>query len=165
MTIYKQCRVCQVTQPSTQFYKRARSKDGLQSTCKKCMNKASYNSRRKTYGDPVKTLKRKQRQLQRKYGLTAEEYDGLLDVADGRCPICRKETRKLVVDHDHTTGKVRGLICAGCNTGLGFFEDSVDSLTNAILYLERQDSRSSSIWGQPASQFSEMGLPFGGKVE
>lgn len=76
----------------------------------------------------------------RKYGLTAEEYKQLIDKQDGKCAICgasigNTEGDRLYVDHDHATGKVRGLLCSNCNLGLGKFQDSVQLLQKAILYL------------------------------
>lgn len=76
----------------------------------------------------------------RKYGLTAEEYKQLIDKQGGKCAICganigNAEGDRLYVDHDHATGKVRGLLCTNCNLGLGKFQDSVQLLQKAILYL------------------------------
>lgn len=73
----------------------------------------------------------RRRHLERRFGLTQEHYDALLLAQNGRCAICRKpETRNgssgklapLSVDHDHVTGKVRGLLCGSCNYALGTFE-------------------------------------------
>jgi len=59
----------------------------------------------------------RERYLQKKYGLTLTDYDGMLTRQDGLCAICRKPPKKirLAVDHDHKTGKVRGLLCGFCN--------------------------------------------------
>ena len=59
--------------------------------------------------------------LCRRYGIGIEEYDAMVAAQDGRCLICDRE-RKLVVDHEHETGRVRGLLCITCNSQLGFFE-------------------------------------------
>jgi hypothetical protein len=77
--------------------------------------------------------------LQRKYGLTVADYEALLVAQSGRCAICRKKPEKvrLAVDHDHVTGKVRGLLCTCCNTALGKFNDDVNLFQTAIDYLER----------------------------
>ena len=58
---------------------------------------------------------------QYKYGITEDEYTAMLEAQEGRCAICNLE-RKLVIDHDHKTGKVRGLLCKPCNAMLGPFE-------------------------------------------
>jgi hypothetical protein len=73
--------------------------------------------------------------LLRKYGLTTQEYDALVKAQDGCCAICFTRTTRLVVDHNHETGLVRGLLCSPCNTGLGHFKDSVERLKEAINYL------------------------------
>jgi hypothetical protein len=63
----------------------------------------------------------------------------LLSAQDGRCAICGAErgTRRLAIDHDHTTGFIRGLLCVRCNTGLGSFRDDPELLRKAIEYLDR----------------------------
>lgn len=58
------------------------------------------------------------------------------DTQNGGCAICGRVT-KLVVDHDHETNRVRGLLCSTCNTGLGKLGDNVENLRKAIVYLER----------------------------
>lgn len=75
------------------------------------------------------------------YGLTLEAFDVLFAVQDGRCAICRGllfRDRKTHVDHDHATERVRGLLCHGCNIGLGSFCDSPDTLVAAAKYLRER---------------------------
>lgn len=75
----------------------------------------------------------------KKFGLTPEQYDGRLKAQKGRCAICGRIPpigRRLAVDHDHKTGKVRGLLCGQCNVALGLFEDNARYLTYAIGYLK-----------------------------
>lgn len=90
---------------------------------------------------PENLERRKFRRLYAEYGLTKTGYEDLLKAQAGGCAICgRKDSakgRKLAVDHDHITGKVRGLLCANHNIGLGKFGDSEQLLTRAILYLIR----------------------------
>ena len=71
----------------------------------------------------------------RKYGLEPAEFFRLLHEAGGRCQVCGDETASLHVDHDHQTGKVRGLLCSHCNLGIGHFRDDPDRLRAAIAYL------------------------------
>lgn len=84
-------------------------------------------------------------ELKRDYNITLTEYNNLLKKQDYTCAICRQvEIRKidnklvvLSVDHNHKTGKIRGLLCSNCNNGLGRFRDNINTLQNAIEYLKR----------------------------
>lgn len=72
--------------------------------------------------------------------MTPEQFDAMLVAQDGVCAICQRTCamgRSLSVDHDHQTGMVRGLLCAGCNVALGRFEDDVERLEAAIRYLRQ----------------------------
>jgi hypothetical protein len=73
------------------------------------------------------------------YGITLEQYETMLKHQNGKCQICRKESkgRRLAIDHDHVTGIVRGLLCVGCNTLIGKLLDSPMRVRNVIRYLER----------------------------
>jgi hypothetical protein len=75
----------------------------------------------------------------KKYGLTKEQFDQMFEVQKGLCAICKFDLLKgiygVAVDHDHVTGKVRGLLCHPCNRGLGQFQDSENLLEQAIHYL------------------------------
>jgi hypothetical protein len=73
------------------------------------------------------------------YGLTIAAYDSMLAGQEGVCAICGRPSgkRRPAVDHDHATGKVRGLLCGRCNQGLGYFGDAPDRLRLAVAYLER----------------------------
>jgi hypothetical protein len=71
------------------------------------------------------------------YGLTKEARDKLREQQDHKCGICRQGA-KLVVDHNHENGHVRGLLCDKCNMGLGLFRDSPDILLAAAAYLRPQ---------------------------
>ena len=74
-----------------------------------------------------------------KYGLSETDYDELLESQHGVCAICGTgpNGENLAVDHCHESGKVRGLLCQSCNTGLGRFRDNTDFLANAIEYLKQ----------------------------
>lgn len=79
----------------------------------------------------------KAKQRARRYGITEQEVDKLYRQQNGRCAICRnKPIRALGVDHCHSSGTIRGLLCENCNRGLGLFKDNVRSLQKAITYLE-----------------------------
>ena len=79
--------------------------------------------------------------LKRKYNITLLDFDNLLKEQSFLCKICltdltKLSTNKVVVDHCHTSGKVRGVLCSMCNFGLGHFKDNPQSLENAINYLK-----------------------------
>jgi hypothetical protein len=78
--------------------------------------------------------------LRIKYGITQEQYDEMVRRQNGLCAICAHAPSKkiLVVDHDHQTGAIRGLLCDGCNVGLGRFGDNPGLLAAALRYLERK---------------------------
>jgi hypothetical protein len=72
--------------------------------------------------------------IKRTYGLTLDQLESLKEAQGNCCALCRKES-KLVIDHCHVTGEVRGLLCHHCNTGLGALGDSIGGLQRAIIYL------------------------------
>lgn len=76
-----------------------------------------------------------------KYGLEPEHKQAILDAQNGGCAICGykfgQKTGDMKVDHDHSTGAVRGLLCDLCNRGLGMFRDNQDNLTKALSYLTK----------------------------
>ena len=83
--------------------------------------------------------KRRDYDLKKTYGISQKDYEEMEWRQERCCAICGalKEKNALVVDHDHKTGKVRGLLCYACNSGIGTLQDSPDTLRKAIEYLER----------------------------
>ena len=85
--------------------------------------------------------------LKRTYGITIDQYALMLAAQEYKCAICGIDAetykkhkiiqRRFVVDHDHDTGKIRGLLCHGCNSGIGYLKESIKSLESAICYLKR----------------------------
>jgi hypothetical protein len=86
--------------------------------------------------------------LKYSYRLTPQEYQKLVDNQNGQCAIC-KEITKLVVDHNHISGEIRGLLCHLCNTGLGLFKDDSNRLKGAIKYMAKSASRRRGGMGTP----------------
>lgn len=85
--------------------------------------------------------KRKDYIIRSKYGIGIEEYNSMLEKCDNQCQVCGKphsEEKPLHIDHDHKTGKVRGLLCNSCNYGLGFFKDDIEIMKKATKYLENE---------------------------
>jgi hypothetical protein len=108
----------------------------LTSNCKECQQ--SYAKEHQT-----------RLHLKKRFGLTEREYDLILEKQNGVCAICKdvetvidgqsKKVKPLSVDHDHKTGKIRGLLCTKCNVGLGAFNDEVCVLLNAAEYLKKHE--------------------------
>jgi hypothetical protein len=80
------------------------------------------------------------RLLKKEYGISLLDYNNMLIEQQNVCDICKNKCvsgKNLAVDHDHDTGKVRGLLCCKCNRGLGNFNDNLDLLEYAVLYLKK----------------------------
>lgn len=96
-----------------------------------------YKRKYRAINREAETLANRKGLLRREYKLTLQEYDNLCKQQNYLCAICmKKET--LIVDHDHKTGKIRGLLCSSCNKGLGFFGDSSNLLEKSVSYLKAQ---------------------------
>jgi hypothetical protein len=93
----------------------------------------------KKYNNKNRENYRKHR-LKTKYNITIEQYNFMLEKQNGCCNICKKHQDELknilAVDHDHATGKIRGLLCMKCNRALGAYNDNIDILLNAIEHLK-----------------------------
>mgnify|MGYP001264807357 CR=1 FL=1 len=141
------CRVC-TNFANREYYKtpgvklrmRAYQRSLRYKTAKRIQAIAAYRA------NPTIRSQRKGKDLSRKYGITAEEYARMEKMQNGVCAICGKpETIRhqngavcqLSVDHDHDTGRIRGLLCKKCNQGLGYFMESCLVLENAIHYLRK----------------------------
>ena len=101
--------------------------------------KEKYNS------DPEYKNKLITRSKENKYGLKEGEYKVLLEVQNGVCAICKRpqvssKTNNLFIDHNHITGKVRGLLCNKCNVTIGMVEEDVSRLQKIIEYLDSHKS-------------------------
>lgn len=86
----------------------------------------------------------------KQYGLTLDDYKELQKKQNGKCAICgaeigNSEGDRLYVDHNHKTGKVRGILCSNCNIGIGKFHDNISLLKRAIEYLEKTDGTGSDL--------------------
>ena len=87
--------------------------------------------------------------LRKQYGITYEEYMDMYNLYDKRCHICKRlgfridkhHQLDLAVDHCHSTGVVRGMLCHNCNRGLGLFQDNAESLLTAVDYLKRATTK------------------------
>ena len=160
----KTCKRCGESKPLTEFYANPTGRQGTRPECKTCTNsrrKRWYAENREREIERVlawqrenpeavaarteafraagkKKIADRKSHLKRKYGLTIEEYDAMLAAQDGGCASCGKPNPDNV-DHDHETGRVRGILCWNCNVGVGQFEDDIERLITATAYLDRDD--------------------------
>lgn len=89
-------------------------------------------------------------QLRRKFGITQQQYDAILADQDGLCAICHLACvtgRKLAVDHCHSTGKIRGLLCHNCNIGIGKLKEELSILDRAKTYIASGGVSSATLSG------------------
>lgn len=141
----KTCPRCKETKSLTEFYRNKRTKDGLQSRCIPCHKAMQpYTEERKRkcreHYQARKETTIRDYKLRRDFGITLTDYQRMYALQRGRCAICAttpEEGKRLFVDHDHSTGKVRGLLCHHCNSLLGYARDDVTNLINSIRYLQR----------------------------
>ena len=122
----QQCKQCELEWPSAHF---VNSKGTVKPTCYRCRSLSAANAAWKTQG----------------IEMSRKEYLFLQEAQNFRCRICEKQfpnwetdpTKRLSVDHSHSTGKTRGLLCQPCNLGLGLFKDNPEHLKAAIEYLAK----------------------------
>ena len=148
----KHCKSCNVTKEPSEFY--LVSGKYLYTYCKQCARGKTkeWTLKNKDYvkskkGEWEKKNPERARQialrgiLKFSYNMTLEQYDSLLTKQDFVCAICHKinniQGRRLEVDHDHKTGKIRGLLCNGCNVGIGAFSDDMDLMAKAVQYVNK----------------------------
>ncbi|MGH9223421.1 MAG: endonuclease VII domain-containing protein [Acidimicrobiales bacterium] len=148
----KRRRKCGVVKTLEEFYRAMGTRDGYRGDCKACNAAASrvrYQAdpavavarvkrwqqanpervnayRRQCRADPQVKRAERSSSLQRQYGLTVDGYEAMLEQQDGGCGICGRapsESYSLHVDHDHRTGRIRGLLCFVCNSSMGELDD------------------------------------------
>lgn len=136
----KTCTVCGETKPLEMFNKHSKCRLGRHSKCKVCraksnhdlyMNSPTYRASKNLSDKELRAYDRF-----RNYRITDEQYEQLFQSQNGCCAICGEEKR-LVIDHDHDTRRIRGLLCQRCNTGLGKLGDSLEKLMRAVDYLKK----------------------------
>lgn len=126
----------------------------MSQTCRSCgeskpLTDFSFRKDSGKYRPTCKACRSRERQALH-YGISVGDIQSLIEEAGNRCMICNTHAgdvphsafnhNPLVVDHDHGTGKVRGLLCPTCNAGLGHFKDSPKLLASAIAYLSERGS-------------------------
>lgn len=131
----KTCNICKISKPFSEFSKSCAPRgDGYQYTCKPCntAEKRKWRVENQNKSRNTKYLK--------KFGITLEKVIDMLKKQGDRCGICGVTLTlgsKTHLDHDHTTGSIRGVLCQKCNHGIGLFNDSTKILKSAIMYLNK----------------------------
>ena len=146
------CAECGHAGPPDDFHREASSRTGRNRRCKPCRNARNREHvqrdperRRETMqrwqrSNPDRYAAAKREHKLRRYGLTSARYDALLAEQGGVCAICGDAERDgwdFAVDHEHASGRVRGLLCRRCNVGIGLLRDSPEVVTAAADYLRR----------------------------
>ena len=136
----KTCNKCNETKELHEFYTKRRkaqypnSAAGVSSDCRRC-----FNINRQTYTRKNPDVVRNNG-LKRSYGITLEDYNKMLYEQKACCKACGRHQsefeRVLVVDHNHKTGQIRGLLCSPCNVSLGMLEEDVMRMKRLISYIE-----------------------------
>lgn len=138
-----------------EFYSDKSKKDGIHSICVNChkqykkelhsrdseaRNRQLARSKKYRELNPIKNkLSITNATLKKKYGITLEEYNLMLNRQNNKCAVCSTSptSQRLHVDHDHATGEVRGLLCQACNVSIGKMKESPELLRKLALYIER----------------------------
>jgi Recombination endonuclease VII len=131
----KRCRGCNTWKPVAEFGKARASRNGLvRNHCKACRREPSRQYHQSETGRDA--------YYRRAYGVSLEWYRAALAMQNGLCAICHRPPDpsyrphpRLVVDHDHETGRARGLLCHRCNAGIGMVHDDVDRIVSLVAYI------------------------------
>jgi len=144
----KTCFKCGESKPLDRFGKWSNTGgkySGIQGFCKDCYNKERREREIKKFGSEQamidhKNLMTRKHKLKRTYGLEWEDYISMFEEQDYKCKICSCELVTVgnfaCVDHCHTTGRIRGILCQKCNRGIGQLNDDIELLKLAVQYLE-----------------------------
>jgi len=100
--------------------------------CIQCGQTLRYKS---THCVNCRKHKSRKWKLRDRYGITVEQYDEMITAQCEKCAICGDDLKQAFIDHDHKTGRVRGILCRDCNLMLGSAKDNINTLRNAIHYL------------------------------
>lgn len=149
----KVCNSCKIEKKYSEYNKDRSISDGYENRCRDCRSsrkKELYQNRLEHFRNKSKINARifrkenpgyqRQYDLKRIYGITTDDYNTMLKEQNNCCSLCKTDNPKtksnvFVVDHCHSSGKVRALLCSTCNAGLGAFYDNTELLTKAIEYL------------------------------
>jgi hypothetical protein len=124
----KACAICAVEKPLGAFHKQGARRH---SYCADCYNARYRGAARK----PLSSEARRAQNVKTRYGLTPADIDAMKAAQDGACAICRLPLARFHIDHNHASGRVRGLLCHPCNVALAHVENETFR-TAALAYLE-----------------------------
>ena len=135
----KKCSVCSEVKPLEEFHNHANHWTKKNKRCKPCQN-----SNAKAYRKRIGSSEFRWRGIEKEHGVSIWLFHGMLLEQRSECPICeqalvvtpKKTVKSPVVDHDHKTGKVRGILCGSCNFALGQLKDNPASMLRAANYIE-----------------------------
>jgi len=144
----KSCRVCNIEKPRTDFVRNKAFSSGFDTICLICSREKVKQWRKNNPEKRKLQLKRESgkdynhnKHLKATYGISRDVYLEMFNKQNGCCAICNKHQinfkRRLHVDHNHITGKIRALLCNLCNSMIGTSQEDPEILTNAIKYLEK----------------------------
>lgn len=126
------CPACGATKSSGDFPRNRSTKSGLATYCKPCHNEIIKRNSDKRYGSRRNFL------IRLRYRISEKDVQDLVDDQGGLCAICRRATPQHV-DHDHRTGRVRGILCFNCNRGIAYFDERPADLFEAVDYILNYD--------------------------
>ncbi|MFF7881065.1 endonuclease VII domain-containing protein [Streptomyces sp. NPDC020794] len=146
-SLLKACSACRETKPISDFYMQSTNPDSRvygrpQGRCKRCVGKQTGAYQR---ANQQRTAERRRSWwLKTQFDITVEDYDRMLAEQGGVCAICSgppegSRWKQFHVDHCHTTGRVRGLLCGRCNRGMGYLCDDSEIALRAAQYLSGED--------------------------
>ena len=130
----RKCCRCLEIKDLEEFHRDKNKKLGRRYYCKECANRDQ-----KKFNKNRNSIYNRNSYLNRVYNINETKYNELYQAVDGCCEICGKFKRKLFIDHDHKTGRIRGLLCLKCNAGIGLLQDSPKIINNALKYLKRKE--------------------------
>src|SRR5882672_5384940 len=131
----KRCRKCKILRKESEFRTmKNQSVPGGMYTNKRCRI-CERKWQREYHLNPQVLNQRKFYHIQTRYGLTKSDYKRMLAAQGGRCAICRRKIHRPFTDHNHDTGKVRGLLCGPCNMYIGHIKESIKTLQRAQQYI------------------------------
>jgi len=125
----KYCSVCLTVLPLKEFANAKGRRKEKACECRNC--RKEYKARTKEHNREVAVF--------RLYGIAQKQFESMLKDRQGKCKICKTKTpgrHGFEIDHNHTTGKVRGLLCHRCNKAIGLFDDNIETAVSAAKYLE-----------------------------